>query len=121
LANQAGHGTKDSEWADYAVFWANGDEMGTVQDALPPGYKVDTSAPALDTTLVGRELLFLWSGVGWEHGAVCKFYRKLYTSVFNFEIEYGSGDRHDTLLRPETYGCSGAVKPGSWVTVSKKR
>ncbi len=97
----------------------NGVELDSLADVMPPGFAADASAPSLDKNLVGRMVAFLWQGAGWEQGVVCKFYKKLYQNTFNYEIEYTSGDRHDTLLRVETYGCSADAKPGSWVTFSK--
>jgi hypothetical protein len=72
--------------------------------------------PAVDCSLHGRHIAFRWN-TGWELGMV-KWYKKPYLGKFNTEIAYASGERHDTLLRAEFYGCNDA-KAGSWVVLSE--
>jgi hypothetical protein len=50
------------------------DSTVTIETALPEGFAIDPIKPALDSSLVGSDLLFCWAGFGWERLAVVEYH-----------------------------------------------
>ena len=86
----------------------------TRKDATPDGWEVDEKCPIIDSSLVGRRILFRFTLTGWEVGIVRKFYKIARGGAHNFNAEIRTGipaATRDTCLRAHLYGAS---CPAAW-------
>ena len=89
-----------------------------LKEAIPDGWQVEEKCPVVDSSIVGRRLLFRFTLTGWEFGFIRKFYKVPRGGVernFNAEIRTGiPAATRDTCLRGELYGGAG---PAAWVVL----
>ncbi|KAK3241191.1 hypothetical protein CYMTET_49026 [Cymbomonas tetramitiformis] len=76
-----------------------------MKDALPD--------EQFNCSVVGWHVMFKWSGVGWCHGWVLKYYAN-HRHGYNFEVKYEDVDRRDHILTPKSYGHGDQVPTGTW-------
>ncbi|KAK3278679.1 hypothetical protein CYMTET_13400 [Cymbomonas tetramitiformis] len=85
----------DDECEDEEQKWFVPEGYTLMKDALPD--------EQFNCSVVGWHVMFKWSGVGWCHGWVLKYYAK-HRLGYNFEVKYEDGDRRDHILTPKSYG-----------------
>ena len=93
----------------------------SLEDAIPRGYAKARHAPALDDKLVGEQILFQWTGTGWQLGFVTAHYQRAKgAKKFNYELGFGAdaGELHDTRLLVDSYGKD---QPAGWFLLTKRR
>jgi hypothetical protein len=93
------------------------------RQCLPPGFQPVLSMPALDATMVHRNILHRFNDCGWASGVVTRHYKattKLGRKA-NFEVLYDDGDRVDHMFTAEKYAVSDwdSNSPGAWIIVQR--
>jgi hypothetical protein len=88
-------------------------KVKSLSDAVPAGWKT-ASLPPMDEKLVGQNVVFKWSVIGWAKGVVSCIRQGRKASKFNFEITYPPDVTYPHKLGHSTYSTSDAALVGAW-------
>lgn len=94
-------------------------EAQSLAQALPDGFSVVEHKPSLDSSLIGRQVVFKFNSHGWETAAIIAYYAKPRgKDRFNFELLYDGDDQRSHYLQLENYRFDDRAPAGSWCVVA---
>jgi hypothetical protein len=89
----------------------------SIQEAVPPGWKLSAVAPAINDTLVGTSVVFKWNVIGWANGVVSKMRTGRKGRKYNFEITYPPDVVYPHKLSQAQHTSNNAAPAGAWCVI----